>query len=166
MADITVGANIRRFREARGLLQKDLADKIGKNKNTISNWELGLRDPGADNLKKIAAALEISPAELIGHNEQVRQDSTFEIVCTDIAMLPDIRPGDRLIVNKASQPQDGDIIVANVRDYEMQKAEPVVRFYITVNNTAFLLPADRSFPCEPLDRFRILGRVEEVSRKL
>ena len=74
MADITVGMNIRKFREARGLLQKDLGDRIGKNKNTVSNWERGLRDPGADNLKKIAAALEISPAELIGHNEQVRQD--------------------------------------------------------------------------------------------
>jgi transcriptional regulator with XRE-family HTH domain len=163
MADKTIGANIRRFREARSLVQKDLAEMIGKNKNTISNWELGLRDPGSDNIKKIAAALEISPSELIGHNEGVLQDSTFEVICTDIAMHPDIRPGDRLLVDKAKKPKNGDVVVAGIKGHDMA---PVVRVFITVEDMNFLLPVNRLFPCEPISNFDLLGKVVEVTRKL
>lgn len=164
MADKTVGSNIRMFREARGLLQKDLAEKIGKKAGTVSNWELGLRDPGADNIKRIAAALEISPAELIGHNAHIMQDDCFELICSDESMIPVIEPGDLLTVSKSGKPCDGDIVVADLCDPE--GTAPVVRMFASSGGSTFLIPLNRNFPYQTESKFTIRGKVTEFTRKL
>jgi transcriptional regulator with XRE-family HTH domain len=164
MADKTVGENIRKFREARGMLQKDLAEKVGKKKGTISNWELGLRDPGADNIKLIAAALEIAPSELIGHNEQVRQDNWFEIICKDDSMLPEFRPGDKVLVERFKKIRSGDFVVA-VSD-DSQTGDPVIREYIAHNGISVLIPLNRRYMKQHPTAFTILGKVREFTRKL
>ena len=163
MSNKAVGDNIRFFREARGLLQKELAEMVGKKPGTISNWELGLRDPGANNIKLLAAALEISPSELIGHNPSVRQDSTFEIVCTDGSMLPEIRPGDRLVVSRTETPKDGDVVVASLRS--TPNAAPVVRSLVMCSGISLLIPLHRVYPYEPESEFSIRGKVVELVRK-
>lgn len=54
----SIGAEIKRLREAAGLAQKDLARALGlKVASQVSQWETGERIPGADNLARIAAAL-------------------------------------------------------------------------------------------------------------
>ena len=164
MADKAVGANIRRFREARGMLQKDLADKVGKNKNTISNWELGRRDPGADNLRLLAAALEISPSELIGHNETVKQDNRFEIIVTDDSMEPDIKIGDRIKVLKTSRLNDGDIVVADLDD--APGFAPVVRRWVHIGDTAVLVPRNMEYPYATETEFSVRGKAVELVRKI
>lgn len=156
MADKTVGENIRRYREARGMLQKELAERIGKRAGTISNWELGLRDPGADNLKKIAQALEISPSELIGHNDDIKQDSTFEIIMPDDSMFPDIKAGDVLKVSKAIPPMTGDIVVAEV-DHKA-----IVRSLAYIGSSSILLPSDRQ--SDSVSDFQIIGKVISATR--
>lgn len=161
MANRDIGDNIRRFREARGMLQKDLGERIGKKAGTISNWELGLRDPGADNLKLIAAALEIAPSELIGHNETVLQDSQFEVLCTDDYMSPEILPGDRVLATKAGQPKSGDIVVA-----DLPNGGNVIRLYIDADGVEILLPVSREHRAEHETDFSVTGRVIGVSRKL
>ena len=162
MANKAVGDNIRMFRKARGLTQKELAERIGKNKNTMNNWELGLRDPGTDNIKLIAAALEIPPAELIGHNDEVRQDDSFEVICTDNALLPDVRPGDRLIARRSIEPQDGDIVVGVL----CGNGETVVRVFVSAGGQKILLPINRDSPFTPETDFTVRGRVVQVVRKL
>lgn len=164
MADKTVGANIRRFREARGMLQKDLGDRIGKNKNTISNWELGLRDPGADNLKKIAAALEISPSELIGHNDGVAQDNSFEVIVTDDSMAPEIQIGDKIRAVKESNLCDGDIVVADLQ--ETKGAAPVIRAWLHIGDVAVLVPYNREYPYTTETDFFIRGKAIELTRRI
>lgn len=156
MADKTVGKNIRKFREARGMLQKELAERIGRKSGTVSNWELGLRDPGADNIKRIAQALEISPSELIGHNEDVVQDSTFEIIAPDNSMSPDIMAGDVLKVSKAIPPMTGDIVVAEV-DHKA-----IIRSLASVGSAFILLPNDRQ--SESVSDFSIIGKVISSTR--
>jgi transcriptional regulator with XRE-family HTH domain len=165
MANKMVGENIRRFREARGLLQRDLGERVGKCAGTVSNWELGLRDPGADNIKLLAAALEISPSELIGHNDDVRQDSTFEVVCMDDSMLPEIKPGDRLLVRKYTKPKDGDIVVADLHRYKRQTA-PVVRVLVICDDMSLLIPINRKKIYKAETDFTLLGKVEKITRKL
>ena len=164
MADITVGMNIRKFREARGLLQKDLGDRIGKNKNTVSNWERGLRDPGADNLKKIAAAVEISPSELIGHNDNVAQDNSFEVIVTDDSMKPDFMPGDRIRAVKSTDLHDGDIVVADLQ--EPFCFAPVIRSWLHIGNMTVLVPYNRQYPYTVESRFSVRGKVIELIRKI
>lgn len=160
MADKTVGENIRKYREARGMLQKELAEAVGKKAGTISNWELGLRDPGADNIKRIAQALAISPSELIGHNADVVQDSTFEVIAPDDSMYPDIRSGDVLTVSKAIPPMTGDIVLAEVNQNGKSKA--VIRSLASVGKSKILLPLNREV--DSISEFTIIGKVITSTR--
>ncbi|MBR2576225.1 MAG: helix-turn-helix domain-containing protein [Firmicutes bacterium] len=60
-----IGARIRAFREARGLTQKELADRLQINNNRVSNWEQGINRPDADMLADICRVLQVSPSELL-----------------------------------------------------------------------------------------------------
>jgi transcriptional regulator with XRE-family HTH domain len=60
-----IGARLRRYREARGLSQKEFAERIGVGNGRISNWEQGLNRPDVDILARICEALNVSPSELL-----------------------------------------------------------------------------------------------------
>ena len=60
-----IGKRIRKYREARGISQVQLAEKLGISNNRVSNWEQGLNRPDADILADICRALEVSPSELL-----------------------------------------------------------------------------------------------------
>ena len=108
-----VGNNIRRVRMGRNLTQTDLGEMLGRNQRTISNWEKGLRDPGSDNIRSIADALDISPTELIGHNS-APDDTSFQSIAKEDDMYPEIQHGDTLTVCRSSEIKDGDIIMVKI----------------------------------------------------
>ena len=58
--------NIRRLRFERGLSQEALAHAAGLHRNYVGGIERGERNVAIDNIGKIAAALNVSPAELVG----------------------------------------------------------------------------------------------------
>lgn len=60
-----IGSRIRKYREARKLSQKELAELIGVSNGRVSNWEQGLNRPDADMLADICRALNVSPSELL-----------------------------------------------------------------------------------------------------
>lgn len=60
-----IGSRIRKYREERGLSQKQLAELIGVKNNRVSNWEQGLNRPDADILADICRVLQVSPSELL-----------------------------------------------------------------------------------------------------
>lgn len=60
-----LGSQIRRFREARKLSQKELAQLIGVSNSRISNWEQGINRPDADTIVSLCKALAVSPSELL-----------------------------------------------------------------------------------------------------
>jgi transcriptional regulator with XRE-family HTH domain len=63
----TLGENVRRLREARGLSQADLARLVGKDQAYMSRFESGRYDhPHRDLLIAIADALHVSLAEVEG----------------------------------------------------------------------------------------------------
>lgn len=69
--------NLARVRKERGLTQEALAVKLNVVRQTISKWENGTAVPDADTLCRIAEALEISVAELLGnslHEEKMDTD--------------------------------------------------------------------------------------------
>lgn len=60
-----IGARIRKYREDRGISQKELAGMLGISNNRVSNWEQGINRPDADILADICKALNVSPSELL-----------------------------------------------------------------------------------------------------
>lgn len=58
--------NIRNFRIFKGMTQEDLANRIGKSKNVISNWERGDNSPDIDCIEKICNIMGVTPNQLFG----------------------------------------------------------------------------------------------------
>jgi transcriptional regulator with XRE-family HTH domain len=56
---------IREWRNACYLTQSELGEKIGVSYFTISNWELGVKQPRVKNLRALADALGILPGQII-----------------------------------------------------------------------------------------------------
>ena len=61
-----VGSNIQKLRKARGLSQKDLAEKLNVIDKTISRWECGYGLPDVNLLPEIAKIFGVSIEDLIG----------------------------------------------------------------------------------------------------
>lgn len=59
------GANLGWFRGKAGLSQQALADRVGMQRVTVGELELGSRVPRLDTILKLAAGLDVSPGELI-----------------------------------------------------------------------------------------------------
>jgi transcriptional regulator with XRE-family HTH domain len=57
-------ANITRIRERRGLTQEQLGWEAGLHQTAIARIESGERKPTLDTIFKLAAGLEVPPAEL------------------------------------------------------------------------------------------------------
>ena len=71
-------ANILMLLEKRGLTEKQLAELSGISRVTISYYCNGHNYPKENNLKKLAKALEVEPAELTGESViSVEQENKF-----------------------------------------------------------------------------------------
>jgi len=60
-----MGEKLRAVREAAGLTQTELAEKVGVTQRDISNWERCKREPGVLIVKKMAQALRCSMDDLV-----------------------------------------------------------------------------------------------------
>jgi transcriptional regulator with XRE-family HTH domain len=56
---------LREWRTSKFLTQEELAAKVGVTFYTISNWELGIKQPRFKNLRALAAALDIQPEQIV-----------------------------------------------------------------------------------------------------
>ena len=59
-------ANVRRLRSKKKLSQKALADKVGISVSYVSMLERGQRSPPLETIEKMAKALGVTPAALLG----------------------------------------------------------------------------------------------------
>lgn len=50
----SLGLRLRQLRESYGLVQQDVADQFGTNRNVASQWESGAREPSLENILKLA----------------------------------------------------------------------------------------------------------------
>ncbi len=60
-----LGANIRKVREEKGLLQKEFSKKVGLDLAYLSNIETGKMNPTVTTIEKIAKALGVKVDELM-----------------------------------------------------------------------------------------------------
>ena len=65
--------NLRRFRQAKGLTQEELAFEAKVNRTYISKLEAGSTWAGLEIIAKLALELGIEPAELLARPGQVRK---------------------------------------------------------------------------------------------
>lgn len=76
---MTIGKRIKQFREQKGLTQTALAKAVGIAPQTIFKYENDiLTDVPLDKIEKMAAALDISPARLVGWNETVSKETLLD----------------------------------------------------------------------------------------
>jgi len=61
-----MGQRIIELRNARGLFQKQLAEKVGVAQSVIARYEKALAKPGIDMLMQLAIALDTSTDYLLG----------------------------------------------------------------------------------------------------
>ena len=58
--------NIAKYRQLRGVTQKEISEATGKNRSTVSGWEIKNSAPDIELLPKICKALNISISDLLG----------------------------------------------------------------------------------------------------
>lgn len=97
MSDERISKKIKALRKTRGLTQEQLAEKLGVQRATISNYEIGRRSPHIKELEKIADVLGV-PLEYFGggcnevHDLIARAKMIFE--------NPEIPPSEKADVYK------------------------------------------------------------------
>lgn len=65
-----MGEKIKYFREKSGMTLEELGQKVGVGKSTVRKWEIGqIANMRRDKISKIAVALDISPAYLMGWSD-------------------------------------------------------------------------------------------------
>jgi len=57
---------IKKIRESRGMLQYELANRMGVKQASVSAWESGKAMPSAENLLKLADILECTVDAILG----------------------------------------------------------------------------------------------------
>ena len=62
---MTIGENIKNYRNKAGLTQRELGEKCGCATGTIQQYELGKRQPRIEQLRKIATALGVNISNLV-----------------------------------------------------------------------------------------------------
>src|SRR5690625_2853588 len=82
----TLGENIRKLRQAKGLTQQQLADKMGaSNYTTISKWESGANSPRGGDLVELSKLFNVSVDELLGINSNVTLKTDYKFIPTAIS---------------------------------------------------------------------------------
>ncbi len=61
----TIGKNIKKKRNEKGITQDQLAEKLHVTRQTVSSWEMGRTEPDVDTLTRLAEALKVSVEDLI-----------------------------------------------------------------------------------------------------
>ena len=89
----TFGDRLAAARDAAGLSQKELAQRVGIKASTLRAWEEDLSEPRANRLSILAGLLGVSISWLlIGEGEGVSAPGEDETVSTDLAgLLTDLR---------------------------------------------------------------------------
>ena len=82
------GATIKSIREAKGMTQTELADKIGVTSKAVSKWETGKGLPDISLLQPLATALDTSVIELMNGEPIINQNRSGNMLRTKFYVCP------------------------------------------------------------------------------
>lgn len=72
---MSIGDNIKKWREIRNLKQSDLAELVGVSDKTVSSWEINRTEPKMGMVEKISSALNCKKTDIIGIDESSETSS-------------------------------------------------------------------------------------------
>ena len=78
---------LRTAREKNNLTQADLAENTGLPASSISHFEKGPRKPSFDNLRRLAAALNVTTDYLLGRTDNTAEHAQTNILLRKAASL-------------------------------------------------------------------------------
>lgn len=88
---LSIGENIKRFREAKGISQYKLAQLLNVSQQSVDQWERSLTNPRKNNIDKISSVLNVSVNELFGIiNEENNKMETETKYSTDEQRLIEV----------------------------------------------------------------------------
>lgn len=95
-----IGTRVKTLRKSLGLTQKELAEKCGyKSLTTINKIELGINSIPLDTVEKLAHALEVTPAYLMGWKTETIEELR-PIRLKKFRMLGEIACGEPIFANE------------------------------------------------------------------
>lgn len=63
---MSIGDNIKIWRERRNLKQSELADELGVSDKTVSSWEINRTEPKMGMIEKICSVLNCKKSDIVG----------------------------------------------------------------------------------------------------
>ncbi|MEO8425138.1 MAG: XRE family transcriptional regulator, partial [Actinomycetota bacterium] len=96
----TLGESVRRVRATRGLSLRALSDRTGLSPSLLSQVERGLSDPSLSSLRRVAQALNVSVADLLGEQQQeraskvIRRTARTRLLSPGVGALHELLSGD------------------------------------------------------------------------
>ena len=88
MNSYVTGPVIRRLREARGLTQAELADKVGVSSKAVSKWETAKGLPDISLLQPLSQALGVSVIELMNGEQITNQNRSSNLLRAKFYVCP------------------------------------------------------------------------------
>ena len=82
------GSTIKTLREAKGLTQAELADKVGVTSKAVSKWETAKGLPNITLIQLLAAALDTSIIELMGGKQVINKNKSSNMMHTKFYVCP------------------------------------------------------------------------------
>lgn len=73
-----ISKNITKFRELKGITQKELAAKLGTSPSRVSNWEQGANSPNIEILIELCRILDVSINDIYGVYPDSKVSVSFE----------------------------------------------------------------------------------------
>lgn len=129
----TIAERIRQALELRNLKQADLVEKTGIGKSSISTYISGEYEPKQKNIYKIAKALDVNEAWLIGYDVPRERKTIVNADINDIEALRQ-RYGDKL--NEHFIDFDGSLIfIKKNNEFDRLRGELILAHYQELNPT-------------------------------
>ena len=85
---MVLGKNIKKYRQRKGWKQEKLGEESGLSVTSISSYETGKTVPKADNLEKIAVALDCTTADLMRNPEDKESRAYKELAIAALDRMP------------------------------------------------------------------------------
>ena len=156
----TLGADLRALRRARGLTLEQLGQRLGRSVGWLSQVERDLSAPSINDLRHLAAALDVSISTLFGQADAPEDEAGY--VVRQGARRP-IGSGDAGLIEELLSPDltdDFEVVhstfAPNSRIGEVV-TRPTQEVGYLVSGRLDLVIAGRRFTIHPGDSFRIRG---------
>lgn len=92
---------------------------------------------------------------------KLKKYDNLELIVEGISMLPDIKNGDTVIVEKSDSYNEDDIIVFNYN-----KEGLLIHRIISIKNNVFICKGDNSSRLERVKVNDILGKINNINKKI